>query len=198
MAGSKMIQQCLFMTSADEAEFAGALMKARPSIRFINMQEQPEVERPGYRTRIDACEGVHVTIVDSSIISEADFHNRYVKRHPSGKGWIYALVGSGLVSLLRSRTADFLPDSLLNGELRASIPADDEDTEAFVAIVLREAKARAEKLVSIDAATGQRGTRVDRKFIAWPDAACRFDGLTGAYLANGAHALFVPKGASAA
>lgn len=182
------------MTSADEAEFAAALMKARPSIRFINMQEQPDVERPGYTTRIEACEGVHVTIVDSSIISEEDFHNRYVKRHPSGKGWIYALVGSGLVSLLRSRAADFLSDSLLNGELRASIPADDEDTEAFVAIVLREAKARAEKLVSIDAATGQRGTRVDRKFIAWPDAARRFDGVNGAYLANGAHALFVPKG----
>ncbi|MEB6660673.1 hypothetical protein MXL91_04430 [Achromobacter ruhlandii] len=182
------------MTSVDEAEFAGALRKARPSVRFINMQEQPDVERPGYRTRIDVCGGVHVTIVDSSIISEADFHNRYVKRHPSGKGWIYALVGSGLVSLLRSRAADFLPDSLLNGELRASIPADDEDTETFVAIVLREAKARAEKLVSIDAATGQRGTRVDRKFIAWPDAARRFDGVNGAYLANGAHALFVPTG----
>lgn len=194
MADSKVIQQCLFMTSVDEAEFAGALRKARPSVRFINMQEQPDLEQPGYKNRIDVCGGVHVTIVDSSIISEADFHNRYVKRHPSGKGWIYALVGSGLVSLLRSRAADFLPDSLLNGELRASIPADDEDTEAFVAIVLREAKARAEKLVTIDAATGQRGTRVDRKFIAWPDAARRFDGVNGAYLANGAHALFVPTG----
>lgn len=182
------------MTSVDEAEFAGALMRARPSIRFINMQEQPDVERPGYRNRIEACEGVHVTIVDSSIISEEDFHKRYVKSHPSGKGWIYALVGSGLVSLLRSRAAGFLPDSILNGELRASIPAGDENTEAFVAIVLREAKARAEKLVSVDVATGQRGTRVDRKFIAWPDAARRFDGVNGAYLANGAHALFVPKG----
>jgi hypothetical protein len=198
VADSRMIQQCLFMTSVDEADFAAALLKARPSIRFVDMREQPDVERPGYRNRIDACGGVHVTIVDSSIISEADFHNRYVKRHPSGKGWIYALVGSGLVSLLRSRTADFLPDSMLNGELRASIPAGDEHTEAFVAIVLHEARARGQKVVSIDAATGQRGARVDRKFIAWPDAARKFDGLNGAYLANGAHALFVPKGASAA
>ncbi|WZB64832.1 hypothetical protein WJ971_17845 [Achromobacter xylosoxidans] len=95
MADSKIVQQCLFMTSADEAEFAAALMKARPSIRFINMQEQPDVERPGYRTRIDACEGVHVTIVDSSIISEEDFHNRYVKRHPSGKGGSTRWLGQG-------------------------------------------------------------------------------------------------------
>lgn len=58
------------MTSVDEAEFAGALLKACPSIRFINMQEQPDVERPGCRTRIEACEGGHVTIVDSSIIFE--------------------------------------------------------------------------------------------------------------------------------
>lgn len=193
-----MIQQCLFMTAVDEDEFAGALLKVRPSIRFINMQEQPDNDRPRYRDRIDECEGFHVTIVDASIISEDDFHDRYVKRHPSGKGWIYALVGSGLVSLLRSRAAGFLQDALLNGELRASIPAGDEDTGEFVAIVLREAKARGEKVVSIDAATGQRGTRADRKFIAWPDAARKFDGLDGAYLANGAQALFVPKGAGAA
>lgn len=193
-----MIQQCLFMTAVDEDEFAGALLKVRPSIRFINMQEQPDNDRPRYRDRIDECEGFHVTIVDASIISEDDFHDRYVKRHPSGKGWIYALVGSGLVSLLRSRAAGFLQDALLNGELRASIPAGDEDTGEFVAIVLREAKVRGEKVVSIDAATGQRGTRADRKFIAWPDAARKFDGLDGAYLANGAQALFVPKGAGAA
>lgn len=183
------------MTAVDEDEFAGALLKARPSIRFINMQEQPDNDRPRYRDRIDACEGAHVTVVDASIISEDDFHHRYVKRHPSGKGWIYALVGSGLVSLLRSRAAGFLQNSILNGELRASIPAGDENTGEFVAIVLREAKARGEKVVSIDAATGQRGTRADRKFIAWPDAARKFDGLNGAYLANGAQALFVPKGA---
>lgn len=183
------------MTAVDEDEFAGALLKARPSIRFINMQEQPGNDRPRYRDRIDECEGAHVTIVDSSIIAEEDFHNRYVKPHPSGKGWIYALVGSGLVSLLRSRAAGFLQDAMLNGELRASIPAGDEKTGEFVAIVLREAKARAEMVVSIDAATGQRGTRADRKFIAWPDAARKFDGLNGAYLANGAQALFVPKAA---
>lgn len=183
------------MTAVDEDEFAGALLKARPSIRFINMREQPDNDRPRYRDRIDACEGAHVTIVDASIISEDDFHDRYVKRHLSGQGWIYALVGSGLASLLRSRAAGFLQNSILNGELRASIPAGDEKTGEFVAIVLREAKARGEKVVSIDAATGQRGTRVDRKFIAWPDAARKFDGLNGAYLANGAQALFVPKAA---
>ena len=41
-----MIQQCLFMTAVDEDEFAGALLKARPSIRFINMREQPDNDRP--------------------------------------------------------------------------------------------------------------------------------------------------------
>lgn len=133
-------------------------------------------------------------MVDSSMVSEDDFHRRYVKSHPSGKGWVYALVGSGLVSLLRSRAAGFLPNSILNGELRAAIPEGDEHTREFVAIVLREARARAQKVVSVDAATGQRGTKADRKFIAWPDAARKFDGVNGAYLANGAQALFVPKG----
>lgn len=193
MANSKMIQQCVFMTSVDESEFADALLVARPSIRFINMLEQPDTKRPRYRSRIDECGGAHVTIVDSSIVSEDYFHRNYVKDHPSGNGWIYALVGSGLVSLLRSRSADFLQGSMLNGELRASIPTGDETTETFVAIVLREAKARGGKVVSIDANTGERGTRADRKFLVWPDAARRFDGMKGAYLANGAHAVFVPK-----
>ncbi|WP_422507815.1 hypothetical protein [Stenotrophomonas sp. GZD-301] len=181
------------MTSLDENEFADALLIARPSIRFVNMQEQPETDRPKYRNRIDECGGVHVTIVDSSIISEDNFHMNYVKNHPSGKGWIYALVGSGLVSLLRSRTADFLQNSIINGELRASIPTGDEATEEFVAIALREAKARGDRVVSIDTTTGQRGTKADRKFLVWPDAAQKFDGANGAYLANGAHAVFVPK-----
>ena len=92
--------------------------------------------------------------------------------------------------MYKRQAAGFLQNSILNGELRASIRAGDENTEEFVAIVLREAKARGEKVVSIDAATGQRGTRADRKFIAWPDAARKFDGLNGAYLANGAQALF--------
>ncbi|HYQ51799.1 MAG TPA: hypothetical protein VES70_15415 [Pseudomonas sp.] len=193
MANSKMIQQCVFMTSLDEREFAGALLAARPSVRFIDMLQQPDTNQPKYRCRIDECGGAHVTIVDSSIVSEDYFHKNYVRDHPSGRGWIYALVGSGLVSLLRSRAADFLQGSILNGELRASIPTGDEASEVFVAIVLREAKARGGKVVSIDTSTGERGTKADRKFIVWPDAAQRFDGTNGAYLANGVHAVFVPK-----
>lgn len=44
------------MTSLDEDEFAGTLLKARPLIRFINMRDQPDNDRPRYRNRIDACE----------------------------------------------------------------------------------------------------------------------------------------------
>lgn len=193
VAHSKMIQQCVFMTSLDENEFADALLLARPSIRFIDMLEQPDTNRPKYRSRLDECRGAHVTFVDSSIASEDYFREKYVKVHPTGDGWIYALVGSGLVSLLRSRAADFLQGSLLNGELRASIPAGDDATEEFMTIVLREAKARGRSVVSIDTATGERGRKCDRKFLVWPDAALRFDGTKGAYLANGAHALFVPN-----
>jgi len=101
------------------------------------------------------------------------------------------LAGSGLVSLLRSRAAGFLPNSILNGELRASIPEGDEHNGKFVAIVLREARARAQKVVSVDAATGQRGTKADRKFIAGPDAVRKFDGVNGAYLDNGAQTLLI-------
>jgi len=193
VAASKLIQQCVFMTALDEVNFAGALLAAHPSTRFVSMDEQSHTGRPKFRSRIDECKGAHVTVVDSTIVSEDDFHARYVRPHPSGKGWIYALGGSGLVSLLRARNADFMPGSLLNGELRASIPAGDQRTEKFVEMVLREVKVHAEKVVAVDAETGQHSTRVDRKFIAWPDAARRFNGEMGAYLANGLHALFVAR-----
>ena len=49
VANSKLIQQCLFMTSLDENEFADALLLARPSIRFIDMLEQSDTNRPKYR-----------------------------------------------------------------------------------------------------------------------------------------------------
>lgn len=181
------------MTPVDEAEFASAALMASPSVRFINMMEQPSNAKPKYRTRIEECGGFHVTMVDSSAVSEDDFHARYVKSHPSGKGWIYAIVGPSLVSLLRSREANFMDNSLLNGEIRASFPAGDKVTEEFVAVILRELRARGEKVVSIDTATGQRAARADRNFIAWPDAAQKYDGTGGAYLANGVHAVFVPK-----
>lgn len=181
------------MTALDEVAFADAVLAIHPSTRFVSMDEQPETGRPIFRSRIDECKGAHVTIVDSSVVSQDEFHVRYVKPHPSGKGWLYALVGSGLMSLLRARTADFLPNSLINGELRASIPAGDQRTEKFVEIVLNTAKSHGEKVVAVDAESGQRGTRADRKFIAWPDAARKYDGAKGAYLANGLHALFVAK-----
>lgn len=193
MANARKVQQCVFMTPLDEAEFAGAVLKANPSTRFINMMEQPNNSKPKYRARIEECKGFHVTMVDSSAVSEDDFHARYVRSHPSGEGWIYAVVGPGLASLLRSRAANFMHNSLLNGEIRASSPEGDKATEEFVAAILREARARGEKLMSIDTATGQRAARADRNFIAWPDAVQKYDGTGGAYLANGVHAVFVPK-----
>ncbi|WP_312736863.1 hypothetical protein [Stenotrophomonas sp.] len=181
------------MSALDEVDFADALLAIHPSTRFVSMDEQAETGRPRFRSRIDECKGAHVTIVDSSIVTKGEFHARYVKPHPSGKGWIYALVGSGLMSLLRARAADFIPNSLINGELRASIPAGDQRTENFVEVVLNTAKSSGVKAVAVDAESGRRGTRADRKFIAWPDAARRYDGAKGAYLANGLHALFVAK-----
>ncbi|MDI9271953.1 hypothetical protein [Stenotrophomonas sp. PFBMAA-4] len=181
------------MTALDEVNFAEALLAIHPSTRFVSMGEQSETGQPIFRSRIDECKGAHVTIVDSSLVSQDDFHVRYVKPHPSGNGWIYALVGSGLMSLLKARTADFLPNSLINGELRASIPVGDQRTEKFVEIVLNAAKLHGERVVEVDAESGQRGTRTDRRFIAWPDAARKCDGAKGAYLANGLHALFVAK-----
>lgn len=91
-------------------------------MRFVGATQQPETRTPTFRSSLSECAGPHVTLVDTSIVSESMFHRDHVVRHPSGQGWVYAIVGAGLASLVRSRSDD---DGLRNGELWASVPLGD-------------------------------------------------------------------------
>lgn len=184
---SKLHRLCVFMTPADEEQFGDAVRTRLPAVRFVDASQQPETLTPTFRSSLSECEGPHVTLVDTSIISESMFHRDYVVRHPSGQGWVYAIVGAGLASLVRSRSGD---DGLRNGELRASVPADDSRTAEYVRELMRVVRAGGTSVFAVDPLTGDTVRRAERNFVAWPDAASRFGAKEAPTLTNGPTAWF--------
>lgn len=184
---SKLHRLCVFLTPADEAELSDALRSRLPAVRFIDASQQPETRTPTFCSSLTECAGPHVTLVDTSITSESMFHRDYVVDHPSGRGWVYAIVGAGLASLVRSRPED---DGLRNGELRASVPAGDTRTDEYVRELTKLVRTGGTGVFAIDPLTSDTSRRAERNFVAWPDAASRFGAKDAPMLTNGPTAWF--------
>ncbi len=184
---SKLHRLCLFMTPADEVQFSDAVRTSLPAVRFVDASQQPATAAPTFRDSLGECAGPHVTLVDTSIMSESMFHRDYVVRHSSGQGWVYAIVGTGLASLVRSRSAD---GGLRNGELRASVPAGDTRTAEYVRELMRVVRTGGTGVFAVDPLTKTTARRAERSFVAWPDAASRFGPKEAPLLTNGPTAWF--------
>jgi hypothetical protein len=184
---SKLHRLCVFMTPEDEARFSDTVRSRLPAVRFIDASQQPETRTPTFRSSLSECVGPHVTLVDTSITSESTFHRDYVVPHPSGRGWVYAIVGAGLASLVRSRPDD---DGLRNGELRASVPAGDTRTAEYIRELMNLVRTGGAGVFAVDSLTGGIERRAERNFVAWPDAAARFGARRAPLLTNGPTAWF--------
>ncbi len=186
-APSKLYRLCVFMTLADEEQFSDAVRTSLPAVRFVDATQQPETPTPTFRSSLSECAGPHVTLVDTSIVSESIFHRDYVVPHPSGQGWVYAIVGAGLASLVRSRSED---DGLRNGELRASVPEGDTRTTEYIRELMRVVRTGGRGVFAVDPTTKSMAPRAERNFVAWPDAASRFGAKDAPSLTNGPTAWF--------
>lgn len=184
---AKLHRLCVFMTPTDEEQFSDEVRTGLPTVRFVDASQQPETPTPIFRSALRECAGPHVTLVDTSIVSESMFHRDLVVRHPSGRGWVYAIVGPGLVSLVRSRSDD---DGLWNGELRASVPAGDSHTAEYVRELKRVVRTGGTGVFAVDPMTKNVARRAEKNFVAWPDAASRFGAQEAPLLTNGPTAWF--------
>lgn len=102
-------------------------------------------------------------------------------------GGVYAIVGAGLASLVRSRSED---DGLRNGELRASVPTGDTRTAEYIRELMRVVRTGGRSVFAVDPMTKDIARRAERNFIAWPDAASRFGAKEAPLLTNGPTAWF--------
>lgn len=186
-APPKLHRLCVFLTPVDEARFSDAVRTSLPAVRFVDASQQPETRTPTFRSSLSECAGPHVTLVDTSIISESMFHRDYVVPHPSGRGWVYAIVGAGLASLVRPRCED---DSLRNGELRASVPAGDTRTAEYIRELMNLVRIGGTGVFAVDPLTSETARRAEKIFVAWPDAASRFGAKDAPLLTNGPTAWF--------
>lgn len=186
-ARAKLHRLCVFMTPADEEQLSTDLRTLLPTVKFVDASQQPETPSPTFRSALSECTGPHVTLVDTSIISESMFRRDDVVPHPSGQGWVYAIVGSGLASLVRPRPSE---GSLLNGELRASVPAGDVRTTEFIRELMRLVRGGGRRVFAVDPITENIARRAERNFLAWPNAASRFGAADAPLLTNGPTAWF--------
>lgn len=175
------------MTPEDEAHFSDAVRSSIPAVRFVDASQQPETLTPTFRSSLSECAGPHVTLVDTNIISESMFHRDYVVRHPSSQGWVYAIVGAGLASLVRSRSDS---DGLRNGELRASVPIGDTRTADYIRGLMKVVRTGGAGVFAVDPLTKDTARRAEKNFVAWPDAAARFGSKEAPLLTNGPTAWF--------
>ena len=189
-APSKLHRLCVFLTAKDEEQLSTAIRSALPTVRFVDAAQQPETPAPTFRSSLSECAGPHVTLVDTSIVSESTFHRDDVVQHPSGRGWVYAIVGTGLASLVRSRSAD---DGLHNGELRASVPLGDARTAEYIRGLMLLVRNGGTSVFAVDPSTTAIARRAERNFIAWPDAAVRFGTREAPLLTNGPTAWFTAE-----
>lgn len=188
MSGRSTLHRlCVFLTPTDEERLSIEVRTRLPAVMFVDTSQQPDTATPTFRSSLGDCSGPHVTIVDTAIVSEGRFHRDYVVPHPSGRGWVYALVGTGLVSLLRPRLFD---ETLHNGEVRASVPAGDTRTAEYVRDLVNLVRAGGTGVFAVHPTTGKTARRAERGFVAWPDAAARFGTTEAPLLTNGPAAWF--------
>lgn len=173
---------CVFMTPADEERFSERLRAELPSVRFVDMLQQPTTATPTFRESLGECGGSHVTLVDTRLVPEDTFHRSGVVPHPSGQGWVYGVVGPGFASLLRARPTE---DGLLNGELRATVPSGDAATHEYARRLLAVARDGGARVYGVDPQSREVSRRAERGFVAWPDAAARWGARDVATLTNG-------------
>lgn len=195
-----------FMTLTDEDNFSRLLRKELPEVGFIDIFNWSAAD-PVFRDSLANCNGFskslelpiskqasYAAILHTGIVSIEEYKEVLVSPHPTGIGYEGVIIGSGLIQFIGAAEADFAENCLQNGRLAASYDSDfDKKTAEFVKVVWKVFKKNAVRLYWVNQETGELNEKPESRFFAWPDAAEKYDGSHGNYLANHAFAYFVAK-----
>jgi len=181
-----------FMTKEDERSFSQLIAERFPDVTIIDHFIWP-TPVPVVRGSIADCSSSSVAILKTGITS-LDFYSKWTRRREESNGYEGACIGPGIVQYLRSKDADYDPASLRSGRLSATYdPKREQEMDAFVKELYRIFKEHAIELYWTDIKTGKTNDKIQRGFLAWPDAAKNYDGKNGHYLTDHAFAYFIAK-----
>lgn len=187
-----MAQLLLFMTPADEREYSAQLRTRFPQLAFIDGALWQALPPPVTHDIADGSSMI-VLLLNQAIVSFEEYTGRFTKPHPSGSGYMGGQVGPGLVQFWKSTNPKAAPTHLQNGRVAASYDSSESETDAFVKAVWSITRKGARQVFAIDRATGAISDRPDPKFLAWPDAAERYNGEGERYLAHTVAHFFVAR-----
>lgn len=181
------------MTREDERAFSRLLLDRLPDVVIIDGDVFPTAE-PVIRASIAECSSLTVCLLKTDILSVDFCRQHWIKRREESGDYVFSSLGYAKGQmLLRRRGEDGNdPGSLVDGTLCGTLGNHDEQTKAYVSTVHDLFRTHAVRLLLIDIQGGVRNDRPETRFMAWPDAARRYDGRNGRYLTNGAGAFFVP------
>lgn len=188
----KILSLQIFMTSIDEDNFSKLLLENFPHIRFIELFNWRSPEPPMHKS-LAHCNS-RGAIINEKIVSIDLYKKNLIFLSSDETHYTGSMIGNGLIQFLGSSEAEFSPGCLNNGCLAATYnPETEQETEIFVKAVWKLFKNNAVRLYWVNQETGQVNEKPESRFFAWPDAAEKYDGSKGNYLANHAFAYFVAK-----
>lgn len=180
-----------FMTKEDERVFTQLVVERFPDVIIIDHFIWP-TPAPEIKNSIDDCSSSSVVILKPDIVTIASYSKR-VRLREESNGYEGARIGPGLIQFLRSKHADYDPQSLQNGRLSATYdPKRDQAMDIFVKSVYKIFKKYQVKLYCINRDTGEIGDKANASFFSWSDAARSYDGKDGCYLTCHKLLYFVP------
>ena len=168
-----------FMTKKDEEDFSRLINQSMPSVKFIDIYpwKTPKVVIKNSVSDCYTAINSDCALIDTNITSMQDYEKNYViKLIKDREQYDGSDVGKGLIQLLHSKKAGYLPGGLRNGRLAASyhLPEDSE-TDFFVKSIWKLFRKHAAKLYHIDPKTGVISDKPISNFLAWPDAIAKYD-----------------------
>lgn len=192
----KMPTLLTFFTKSDEEHFSRKLSALLPDVAFIDIGDWQSTT-PQLKESLSDCDGSSPqhAIWNRSILDESEYRRKFVFPELNGKSYFGATVGPGLIQYIPSQVAGYDPSCLRHGRFSASYdPKADPATDQFVKTAFQLLRNGGKKVHWVDRGTGQKiSERPAAGFIAWPDAASRFNGEDGKYLTHHAQAFLVPE-----
>jgi len=182
-----------FMTEADERAFSQALLDRHPDVMIMDALPW-QTRWPVIRASIAECSSSSVFLLKTEIKSIDFYVDNWIGRRGGSDGYGFQGMGflPGLIEIQRSMKDGPDPASLMDGWLSATFDDGDCQTEAYLRDVRDLLRRDAVQLFLLDIATGACSDRPERTFLAWPDAAKRYDGSNGCHLKTPAGACFLP------
>src|SRR5689334_16891654 len=141
----RAIQVLSFMTRKDESEFSRVIKQHVKRLVLIDEAIWQALPPPTMQS-LEECSGGLAVLLNEELLGFDEYCRKFIKHHPSGKGFLGGQVGRGLIQFIRSRESKDAPGCLKDGRLAATYDPTDVPMKAYVDEIWRAFKRGAKRV----------------------------------------------------